>query len=297
MNDLRFTVFTPTYNRGYIIENLYRSLQRQTYKNFEWVVIDDGSSDNTEELFRKWTMEENDFKITYQKTENGGKHRAINRGLKIAKGELFFIADSDDYLTDNALEISDKVEKSIPEKEKKNFAGVCGRDGFSPAEPVGTSFHGKEYLDITSLERKKHKIEGDKKEIFYTEVLRKYPFPEFEGEKFLTENIVWSRIAHDGYKLRFFNDIIYICDYLPDGLSVNASSHFVNSPKGLALNLTQSVDYGIFRGIDKWNEIYSYYGSFRGKLPVSEIANNLNMNVFSLAVRIFGMKIFYKIYK
>lgn len=124
MSDYEITVFTPTYNRGYIIENLYKSLQRQTYKNFEWVVIDDGSNDNTKDLLDKWTSESNEFDIVYKKVVNGGKHRAINRALNYSKGRLFFIVDSDDYLTDDALEKILKWEDTI--RKKENFIGVAG---------------------------------------------------------------------------------------------------------------------------------------------------------------------------
>jgi len=93
MNDFKYkiTLFTPTYNRAYILETLYRSIQRQTFRDFEWLVIDDGSSDNTEELVRSWMNDGNDFPIRYYKQPNGGKCRAINRGLDLAEGELFFI--------------------------------------------------------------------------------------------------------------------------------------------------------------------------------------------------------------
>ena len=114
---MRITVFTPTYNRGYTIERLYRSLQRQVFDDFEWIVIDDGSNDNTEALFQTFLRTKNQFPITYKKVSNGGKHRAINLGVQMAQGELFFIVDSDDYLTDRALEEIDKIEKSIPESD------------------------------------------------------------------------------------------------------------------------------------------------------------------------------------
>ena len=91
------TVFTPTYNRAYIIENLYRSLQNQTTSDFEWLVIDDGSKDNTKELFTNWILENTNFPIRYYKVENGGKHRAINKATDIANGKLFFIVDSVPY--------------------------------------------------------------------------------------------------------------------------------------------------------------------------------------------------------
>ena len=101
---MKITVFTPTYNRGYIIDNLFQSLKRQSYTDFEWIVIDDGSDDDTENMFQKFQSVDNGFPIIYKKVNNGGKHRAINTGLNLAKGELFFIVDSDDYLTDSALE-------------------------------------------------------------------------------------------------------------------------------------------------------------------------------------------------
>lgn len=278
---MKITVFTPSYNRGYIIEALYRSLQRQSFRDFEWIVIDDGSTDDTEQLFARILSEENDFPIRYLKVENGGKHRAINRGVQMASGELFFIVDSDDYLTDQALERVVYWENSIPQNEKSHFGGVCGLRGKDLSTAIGTSFAG-DYLDITTLERTAHQIDGDKAEVFYTELLRKFPFPSFDGEKFVTECIVWDRIAHNGYKLRFFNEIIYICDYLPDGLTAQGSTLFQNSPKGYGLYLSQSAKYGKTRGFAVWKSYCRYYYRFRKTLSFSEIAENLNMNPVSL---------------
>ncbi|MGM9597614.1 MAG: glycosyltransferase family 2 protein [Eubacteriales bacterium] len=291
---MRFTVFTPTYNRGYIIDKLYDSLKKQTYCDFEWIVVDDGSTDDTAEKFKQFQAEDQSFPIIYQRVENGGKHRAINLGLKIASGELFFIVDSDDYLIDTALEIINRVEKSIPESDRKNFGGVCGQKGYSETREVGKTFDG-EYLDITMLQRPQYNICGDKSEVFYTELLRKYPFPEFPGENFLTECVVWDKIAHDGFKLRFFNEIVYICDYLPDGLSANSQQLFQNSPKGYGLYLYQSAEYNKIAGVDKWNQYLKYYYQFRGKIAFKDIANNLHINTVVLYIRLLGMRLIYKI--
>lgn len=292
---MRITVFTPAYNRGYIIEKLYRSLQRQSFRDFEWIVIDDGSTDNTEQLFANFLQEDNDFSIIYVKTENGGKHRAINKGVAMAKGELFYIVDSDDYITDDALDIIDKMEKSIPAEDKSLFGGVAGQKGYDTNTPIGNSFDG-DIVDITSLERSKYNVTGDKAEVFYTEIMRKYPFPEFEGERFVTECVVWDKIANDGYKLRFFNQIVMICNYLPDGLTSQGHNLFVKNPKGWGLYLYQSSLYGKLRGIDKWNSFFRYYGTLRDKIRFSEIAENLHMNSLVLWLRIFGMRVFYKLY-
>ena len=92
--ETKITICTPTYNRGYILEQCYESLKKQTNKEFEWIIIDDGSVDNTDELVKRWLSEENDFNIKYLKTKNGGKHRAINKALDLSKGYLFFIVAS-----------------------------------------------------------------------------------------------------------------------------------------------------------------------------------------------------------
>lgn len=292
---MMITVFTPTYNRGYIISNLYESLTRQTVKNFEWIVIDDGSTDHTEKLFQNFLKEKNDFSITYKKVPNGGKHRAINKGVSLAKGDLFFIVDSDDYLTDDAIERIVEVESSIPNDKKKKFAGVCGVKGYSKKEIVGASFEGK-YLDITSLERSKYKISGDKAEVFYTAVLKKYPFPEYEGENFITEAVVWDRIAYDGFKLRFFNDIIYICDYLPDGLTAHESDLFNKNPHGFGVYIYQKGLFGVTRGVKKWEEIWKYYHQFQGVISHKEMSVIFHMTPIALRLRIIGLKIYYKLY-
>lgn len=290
---MRITVFTPAYNRGYIIEKLYRSLQRQTFRDFEWIVIDDGSTDDTPEKFARFLEETNDFPIRYIQIPNGGKHRAINRGVAMAEGALFFIVDSDDYLTDDALKIIDKVEKSLPASDT-SFAGVCGSRGYTPEELIGSTFEG-EFLDITMLDRDKHKISGDKAEVFYTEILKKYPFPEFPGENFLTECVVWDRIAADGYRLRFFNEIIYVCNYLPDGLSAHAGINLHKCPKGYGLYIYQCVHYGKWQGDAKRFAYLEYFYSFRDTLSFSQIASNLQQNPVTLYVRLFFQRVLLRI--
>lgn len=289
---MRFTVFTPSYNRGFIIETLYQSLQRQTFKDFEWIVIDDGSSDNTEELFSKFQNEGNFFPIIYKKVENGGKHRAINKGLQIAQGELFFIVDSDDFLSDDALEQIDAVEKSIPANQKSQFAGICGLrkcNGKVFDMPEG-------YLDLTNLERKNKGMTGDMAEVFYRSVLQKYPFPEFEGEKFVIETLIWDRMARDGLKLRYFNRIIYLGNYLSTGLTAQGMSISEKSPRGWAEFIKQSVELGRLSGFSKWQKYMQFYYSTRGKFSFIEISKMLGVNTAYLYLRLLGMRVFFLIY-
>lgn len=235
----KITVFTPTYNRGYIIENLYRSLQRQTCTDFEWIVVDDGSKDNTEELFAAWCRDENPFPIRYHKQENGGKCRGINRGLEMARGELFFTVDSDDYLTDDALEKVVKWEAELPKDEK--FCGIIANRGYSPDYTPNTLFEG-DYLDGNAFNLYDI-IDGERALIFYTDIHRNYLYPEFPGEKFMTEAVTWNRMAWDGYKIRFFNDIIWVFEYKEDGLTKKGYQVFLDNPQGTALFFREKAVY------------------------------------------------------
>lgn len=213
-----FTVFTPTYNRSYIIGKLYESLIRQSFRDFEWLVVDDGSTDDTGTLIAKFVAE-NKIPIRYIRQENGGKHRAINRGVREAHGELFFIVDSDDYLADNALERTAQHYSKI--RRNPEFCGVSGLRILPNGEKAGGEENWS-IIDATAKEiRTKYGVKGDLAEVWKTEILGRFPFPEFEGETFCGEMLVWRRIARAGYKLRFFYEKIYICDYLPDGLTRN----------------------------------------------------------------------------
>jgi glycosyltransferase involved in cell wall biosynthesis len=276
---MKITVFTATYNRGYIIEKLYKSLQQQTFRDFEWLVIDDGSNDNTEELFKIWTYEKNDFPIRYKKIPNGGKHRAINRATDLAKGELFFIVDSDDYLTNDALENIVKWEKSLP--DKKVYCGVSGNKGKNEYEIWGTTFNG-DYIDATSLERNKFKITGDKAEVFYTDVLKKYKFDEFEGEKFISEATVWDRMANDGFKIRYYNKTIYLCDYLDDGLTNKIEEMFAKSPKGTACYIKQQIKFYEPNIIGKLANYNLYYNFVKRNIGIKQASEYLGINPLTL---------------
>lgn len=247
-NIVKFTVFTPTYNRGYKIKGVYDSLRSQSFKSFEWIVIDDGSTDDTETLFSEILKEDNFFEITYLKVQNGGKHRAINKGLMMAKGELFLCCDSDDYLTENCLEIANRVEGSIKNEDRKKYAGICGLRGGADLSIIGTSFTGTDYLDITFFEREKYGITGDKAEILYTEIWRHYLFPEISGENFLTEYVGLSKIAEEGLLVRYFNEVVRITEYLEDGLTCNSVNKFIQNPKGWGLYIGQLIRQGTLRG-------------------------------------------------
>ena len=247
------TVFTPTYNRAYILGDLYHSLQRQTCMDFEWLIVDDGSADDTEALVASWQGEKKPFPIRYVYQENGGKCRAINRGLKEANGRLFFTVDSDDYLTDDALEKVIRWDGELP--QDGHFCGYVGNRGTTPTQTPNRLFPGG-YLDGTALDRY-DQVDGERAFVFYTEIHRKYLYPEFPGEKFLTEAVTWDLMAHDGYKMRFYNDIIWIWEYKDDGLTRAGYRVFMENPQGTGLFFRQKAE---FLHYSLWNKLPLWYG-------------------------------------
>ena len=238
---MMLTVFTPTFNRAYIIRNLYESLKRQTCKDFEWLIVDDGSTDDTERLIKEFIAEEQ-FTIRYINQKNGGKHRAINRGVQEAEGELFFIVDSDDYLVDNAIERILFYYEGI--KDNKAFGGICGLKCYPDGSKVGG---GEDYgiLDCTSIEfRYKFMMKGDMAEVLRTDVIKQFPFPEVEGEMFCPEAVMFNRIAQK-YKLRYFYENVYVCDYLPDGLSAKITKIRMQSPVAAMICYSELANFNV----------------------------------------------------
>lgn len=270
---MKITVFTPTYNRAYIMENLYRSLQRQTYHDFEWLIVDDGSTDDTEAVVSKWKQENNAFPIRYYKKENGGKCRAINYGVDRAEGELFFNVDSDDYLTDDALEKVAMWEESLPKNGE--YCGVVGNLGTSETETPNTPWP-EPYRDANLLERydeySSTPIDGERAWVFYTEFQKKYKYPEFEGENFITPAVTWNRMAHDGYKVRIFDDIIWVYEYQPDGLTASGNKRFLERPQGHGLWLREKAEFMNYPLTKKFKMWYSFYCDHSYHLSCGKIA-------------------------
>lgn len=269
------TVFTPVYNRAYIIEKLYKSLRRQTSFEFEWLIVDDGSNDNVAELINVWIRDKTvPFEIRYYYQENGGKHRAVNKGVQLAKGEAFFIVDSDDYLRDDAIEQISAWWSQIAKDD--TFAGISGLRCYESGEVIGGELPAEEYIDATLLEWFKYGIEGDKAEVYKTELLKQYPFPEYEGESFMSEDVVWYAIGGDGYKVRWYNKAIYVCEYLEDGLTRNLFELKKINPQGWAANIR------VLRRSSKENEaqfmseVYSFYEMERKILSRERLAELLD---------------------
>lgn len=249
------TVFTPAYNRAHLLPRAYESLKRQGYRDFEWIIVDDGSTDDTEMVVGGW-LENSEFPIRYIKKENGGKHTAINRGVEEAKGELFFILDSDDMLTDDALQIVAEEYETV--RENDTFGGVCGLMRHSDGTQIGSGLP-QETIDCNSIDiRYKYHVSGDLMEVFRTDVLKEFPFPEIQGERFCPEQLVWFRIAQK-YKLRFFNKIIYIRDYIDGGLTDNIVRVRMNSPIASMMCYQEMTTYNAVPFLEKCKAAINYW--------------------------------------
>lgn len=227
MNNI--TVLTPAYNRGKLLQRLYESLCNQDCKDFEWLIVDDGSTDDTGERVEQMKQIA-DFPISYHKKENGGKHTTLNYAYQFIKTPLTFIVDSDDFLTGDAISCVNETYKKY-----KNESDLCGFS-FLRGKPDGgylsTSGVPQDGMKESYVEcRINRSIGGDMAEVWYTHCLKEYLFPEFQGEKFLGEDIVWVRMS-EKYKMRFFNRVVYISDYLEGGLTNNRRKHNIKSPNG-----------------------------------------------------------------
>lgn len=199
-----FTVFTSTYNRAYVLRRAFNSLQLQTFKDFEWVVVDDGSNDGTGQLVRELAQEAS-FPVRYFFQTHGHTKKAINRGVREAQGELFVFLDSDDELMPSALERINFYWKNIPIENRSHICGVFGLCQYINKRIVGATFP-QDYM-ITSLNDMlfRYKVCGDKNATFFVDILRNYPFPE-DISGLVPEGTVWCKMSRRYFAL-FVNEI------------------------------------------------------------------------------------------
>lgn len=212
---MHLTIVTPTYNRADKLPALYESLCQQTLGDFEWLIVDDGSQDDTKQVVEKMEQE-GKLSISYLYKPNGGKHTALNLAIKMVKTELFFIVDSDDVLT------SDAVETILSDRTRIRNHDLCGIGylrGYDSNKVIG-DLYTKDGLEDTFInERYNRGINGDKAEVWVTKCLQEAGgFPEYPGERFVSESVLWIKMARKR-KMLFRNKIIYITEYLPGGLS------------------------------------------------------------------------------
>lgn len=224
------TVITPTYNRAEQLKKLFQSLSSQTSNNFEWLVVDDGSTDHTAEAANEM-MQSANFRMRYIHKENGGKHTALNAGIKTITSELTFIVDSDDDVLPDGIAT---IERYYLKYKDEPDVGIWAFLRQSRSKGIILKMPHDEYVGDYAEERIRKNRPGDLAEVFLTKALREFPFPEFQGERFLSEDVVWIPLGQK-YRSVFINLPIYLCDYLQGGLTHNDKILKFASPLGSML--------------------------------------------------------------
>lgn len=232
------TIFTPAYNRAHTIERTYQSLRSQKSKDFIWLIVDDGSTDNTKALVDEWKSIDNGFEIRYIYKENGGMHTAHNVAYENIDTELNLCIDSDDMLAENAIEIITKHWDSLKNRE---YAGIIGLDADFDGNIIGddlSCFSETTLSDYYALGKS-----GDKKLVYRTEVVNAYPpYPVFEGEKYVALAYKYKLIDQD-YKLSVLNDVLCNVEYQQDGSTNTMWRQYYKNPKGFAFWRSVCIKY------------------------------------------------------
>jgi glycosyltransferase involved in cell wall biosynthesis len=272
----KFTVFTPSFNRANLLGNLYNSLKRQTFKDFEWIIVNDGSVDNTEELVLSW-IEEGIINIKYFSQENKGIPSSFNFGVQKAKGKFFLFLGSDDFLLDKALERFLFYWDSIPKKDKQFFSGVCANCVYKKNNKIVGGVLGQEVIDTFPIKfnYKFKKIKGDRYGFQKTSILKEHPFPIFSKEKHISPAIIWNEIGLK-YKTRYVNEALVVVEYQEDGITAHSLETRIRNIKGTVfyylsfLKLKVSF-YWKVRNLINYSR-FSFHASSTIKKQVSDIS-------------------------
>ncbi len=229
-NNVKLTIFTPAYNRAHTLPRTYESLLDQSCKDFVWLIVDDGSADNTGELVRSWQEKDNGFEIRYIYKENGGMHTAHNVAYENIDTELNTCIDSDDALAPGAVE---KILGKWESVRDRGYAGMIALDSDMCGNILGTGFHDG-LTETTLMGYYAAGGSGDKKLIYRTDVINQYPpYPVFEGERYVALAYKYRLIDQD-YKLAVLDEVVCNVDYQPDGHGRGMWKEYVRSPRGFA---------------------------------------------------------------
>ncbi|CAG9620735.1 glycosyltransferase family 2 protein [Sutcliffiella rhizosphaerae] len=223
------TIFTPTFNRGYCLGKCYESLKNQTNKEFVWLIIDDGSNDETQVLVNLWKKEDL-IEIVYVWQENQGMHGAHNTAYELIKTELNVCIDSDDYMPEDAVE---KIVSFWKKNGHDGVSGIVGLDLFSNGDVIGTPLPSDLKTSTLYNLYYRYGVKGDKKLVYRTELTKKYPYPLFLGERYVGLAYKYYKLDMH-YELLIMNEPLCIVEYLPDGSSVNMLKQYRNNPEGFA---------------------------------------------------------------
>lgn len=279
------SVITPTYNRAYILPSCYESLKKQTCKDFEWVIVDDGSTDNTVEVVQGF-IDENFLTIRYIKQKNGGKHRAHNTGVKAAVGDMCLCLDSDDQLTEDAIEIARKMWQT---RTDTTIGILAKRGSIQDGKPICSSWP-PELHECTMFSLiNDYEFHGDTALFFESNILKNNMFKEFDGEKFLSEANLYYDLDRYG-SMMLLNQVLYLCEYLPDGLTAKYHQLLKKNPLGtadtyykamkLSKRMNAKIKYGLLTNI--------YLNLSANRESLKEIIKNPIIILLNIPSRIVG---------
>ena len=267
---MRVTVFTPTYNRAHTLGRAYLSLRRQSFTDFEWLIIDDGSTDNTAESIAAWKGEDNFFPIRYYRKPNGGKHTAHNQGVSLAQGEYFAILDSDDWYDLDALKILVTAWESMSQDEKSAFSNVEALCRLPDGRTVGQPFPEDVYDSDNLAVQEIRKGLTDTMGMYRLAVLREFPFPEVFQGSYVPEALVWNRIA-DRYRTRFLNATVGYKEYLQEGITRRSlRAAFAQSEPAVIYNREMSARKRISVALRLKSRANVYRYSYHNKMSILE---------------------------
>lgn len=229
-SEILLTVFTPAYNRAHTLQRTYESMRQQNCKKFIWLIVDDGSQDNTRELVSQWMQQDNGFEIRYVYKDNGGMHTAHNAAYVNIDTELNTCIDSDDCLAPGAVE---KILKKWEEVREMGYAGIIGLDSDMNGNIIGKGFPGN-LTETTVIGYYAAGGSGDKKMVYRSDVIKAYPeYPVFEGEKYVSLSYKY-RLIDQKYKMAVLNDVLVNVEYQPDGSTGTMWKQYLKNPKGFA---------------------------------------------------------------
>ncbi|WP_430791426.1 glycosyltransferase family 2 protein [Virgibacillus flavescens] len=282
----QLTVFTPTYNRAYCLNNCYQSLKRQTSKDFVWLIIDDGSTDNTKELVGSW-IKENEVHIIYHWQKNTGMHGAHNTAYQRINTELNICIDSDDFMPDDAVE---KILSFWNAYGSEEVSGIIGLDADLSDRVIGTKL--PQNLKRSTLFKLYYKygVKGDKKLVYRTELTKKFPYPVFSSEKYVGLAYKYYMLDKD-FEMLLMNEVICKVEYLQDGSTHNMLYQYRRNPNGFAFYRKELMNLPFTSQLFKFRQAIHYVSSSlfsRNKSFLSDAPNKI-LTVLALP---FGILLF-----
>lgn len=273
------SIITPTFNRGDLLAECYHSLCRQTDKDFEWIIVDDGSTDNTRNVVEAFDTDS--FEIIFVQKENGGKHTALNAAHPYVHGKYVLILDSDDQLTADAVQsVREAWERW---KSQSDIAIVTFLKGGAIDNPACEVSDYETPVDILRYRRHVH-YGPDCCEVIRSELFLKYPFPEFSGERFISECALWNRVSLT-HKCVYINQVIYLFEYLEGGLTKSGRKLRISNPRGgMFICDLRMQKKNFFKQRIKYGMLYCCYGFFSGMTPGQILAGTAYKGLTALCL-------------